>query len=83
MASKKELQANNETTRERLRELCAAYLASDQWGRDHIMKTALRQQAKGDKKLSGKLRLVSSASLNQEAHFLNDIINRLPLTIIR
>ena len=69
--------------KEQLYELCVAYLAADQWGRDHTMATALEQSAKHPVDSAGKLRLVSKSRLDQQAHLLDDIINRLPLTVIR
>jgi hypothetical protein len=80
---KQPLREGQDAIRKELNELCAAYLGADPWGRNHIMNTARRQLQAQPVPSTGKFRLVSSASLNQEAHFLNDIINRLPLTIVR
>jgi hypothetical protein len=69
--------------KEQLHALCAAYLASDQWGRNHTMTIALGQAAKHPAESARKLRLVSQAGLDQQAHLLDDVINSLPLAIIR
>lgn len=72
-----------DSTKEELRKLCAAYLAADQWGRDHTMNTALRQAEQHPTRSADKLHLVASARLDQNPHLIDDVINGFPLALVR
>lgn len=67
-----------------LETLCRAYIDSDEWGREHIMDTALEQGGRGVKaRPSSPLRLVSSALVDSSLDPLNEVIYGLPLSVIR
>jgi hypothetical protein len=51
--------------RGQLETLCAAYLASDEWGRQRTMETALRHGGSPKEQSPSTLRLVTSAALDQ------------------
>lgn len=68
---------------EELETLCSAYLASNDWGRERTMSTALRHAEEVQQGSGSPLRLVAGAGLDQEAHFLDDRANLLPLKIVR
>lgn len=72
-----------QSVREQLQTLCAHYLATDQWGRDLVMSTALNQSNKHPIQLPRQLRLVTHPGLDQQAHLIDDIIDRLPLALVR
>jgi hypothetical protein len=73
----------SDAIRAELRELCAAYLAADQWGRERTMATALRYAEKHPASSPCTLRLVSPAGIDQDAHFLDKVVNGLPLALVR
>lgn len=67
-----------------LETLCRAYIDSDEWGREHIMDTALEQgRRKAKSRPSGALRLVSSAFVDSSLDPLDEVIYGLPLSLIR
>lgn len=72
-----------ETIKLKLQALCRAYMGADQWGRDHIMATAIQQASRpAARRPSGTLRLVARPLLDQQAHLLNGAINGLPLPLV-
>lgn len=56
---------SEDTIREQLDALCAAYLASDEWGRERIVITAQRHARSNANRSARTLRLVASAGLDQ------------------
>ena len=67
-----------------LETLCRAYIDSDQWGREHIMDTALEQGGRKSKaRASSALRLVSSALVDSTLDPLDEVVYGLPLSVIR
>lgn len=67
-----------------LRELCHAYIRTDQWGRRHVMNTVRSQAAKHPiVKSTSTLRLVRSSHLDQRTHFVDSVVNGFTLTVVR
>lgn len=72
-----------ETIKLKLQALCRAYMDSDQWGRDHIMDTAIDQASmQAAHRPSGTLRLVTQPFLDKSAHTLDGRINSGPLSLV-
>lgn len=72
-----------DTVQDELRTLCSHFLVADDWGRARIMAAARTQAEKHPAKSPRSLHLVASAGLDQKLHFLDDVVNGFPLTIVR
>lgn len=67
-----------------LKDLCRAYIETDQWGRRHVMSMARSQAAKHPAlKSTGALRIVRSPHLDQRAHMVDSVVNSFSLAVIR
>jgi hypothetical protein len=67
-----------------LQALCSAYLAADEWGKEHILDTAKRQAEKNPAaRLAGPLRLVRSSAVDPSAHLVDNVVNSFPLAVVR
>lgn len=72
-----------EAIREQLSALCMYYLTTDDFGRDLMMSTG-RQQAEGHPiQLTRQLHLVPRTGLDPQTKLINEIIERLPLALVR
>lgn len=73
----------SDAVKDELRELCAYYLATDQWGRDHIMGRAKAQAGKHPIQLPCQLHLVPRSGLDLQTQLIDEVVNCLPLALVR
>lgn len=69
--------------REQLKALCLYYLATDDFGRDLILSTGRKQAEKHPVQLPRQLHLVPRSGLDLQTQLINEVVNRLPLTLVR
>lgn len=72
-----------EVEMQELQELVDLYMASDDWGRSHILRTARKQSAASTRHSAPRLRLVAGALVDKSAHTLDHVVNGFPLALIR
>lgn len=72
-----------ESIKEQLEVLCSYYLAADEFGREMMLSAGRKQSVKHPIQLPRQLHLVQRAGLNPKAKLINEVIDRLPLTLIR
>jgi hypothetical protein len=74
-----------EAIKEQLRILCSYYLTTDEFGREIIMHSGETQSTKHASQLSRQLRIVPvpCSGLDAPAKLIDEVIERLPLALVR